>query len=68
MLNRSHSPEPDGFLISPFNRCIAGNFPVHLFFLRALFDNGDFLEREAVKRVDKLVDLGFQRGDICVRL
>jgi hypothetical protein len=32
--------------------------------LKALFDNGDFLAREAVKRIDKLVDLGLRGGDI----
>jgi hypothetical protein len=34
--------------------------------LQALFDNGDFFAREAVKGIDKLVDLGFQGENIGV--
>jgi len=32
--------------------------------LLALFDNGDFFAREAVKGIDKPVDLDLQGGDI----
>ena len=43
---------------------LIGGFPVPHLFLRALFDNGDFFARQAVKRIDKPVDLGFQGGNI----
>ena len=43
---------------------IRSNFPVHPFFFEALFDNGDFFAGEAVKGIDKLVDLGVKGGNI----
>jgi len=43
---------------------IVGNFSVHPFFFEALFDNGDFFAGEAVKGIDKLVDLGVKGGNI----
>jgi hypothetical protein len=39
-------------------RCLVSNFPSGRFFLKALFDNGDFMAREAERGIDKLVDLG----------
>jgi hypothetical protein len=35
--------------------------------LQALFDDGDVLAHKAIERIDKLVDLGLQHGNIGVR-
>jgi hypothetical protein len=43
-----------------------GGFPAGRSFLQALIDHGDFVAPEAVERINKLVDLGFQDGNIIV--
>jgi hypothetical protein len=46
------------------NHCIVGAYRAARFFLPALFDYGDFFAREAVKGIDKLVDLGLRGENI----
>ncbi len=55
-------------LVFLLNCRFVGNLAARCFLFDAVFDNGDFLAREAVKGIDKLVDLGFKRRDITVRV
>jgi len=52
--------------VSPLllNRCVVRSFHASCLFLQDLFDDSDFLPREAVEGIDKLVNRDLQGGNI----
>jgi hypothetical protein len=59
MLNRS-----DNFLLNfSLKRRVVSKLRASCSFSQALFDNGGYVGPEVVKRIDELVDLGFEPLD-----
>ena len=53
----SHQLAHGGRLFSPLKLHFIGNLSARWFLFDALFDNGDFLAREAVRRIDDPVEV-----------